>query len=203
MIKTRLLLTILSSLVFGLVNAQNKDSIPDYTTFLKELDNDNLEIDYRQFRISYIYSDKFKEKGTSDYNELKKDVYKYIRKKKYSKVIDACQKMLEIDYTGMFAHKYIQQTAKIIEDSVLYKKHHHIEFGLLKSIVHNGDGKTCETSWEVTQIEEEYFILRMLGAKLKIQSLVGLCDKMDVTQDNETKTHYFGVYYVFESRKIN
>ena len=32
MIKTRLLLIILSSLVFGLVNAQNKDSIPYYTT---------------------------------------------------------------------------------------------------------------------------------------------------------------------------
>ena len=82
-------------------------------------------------------------------------------------MIDACQKMLEIDNTSMFAHKYIQQTAKIIEDSILYKKHHHIEFRLLKSIVHNGDGKTCETSWEVTQIEEEYFILRMLGAELK------------------------------------
>jgi len=112
-----------------------------------------------------------------------------------------CQKMLEIDYTSMFAHKYIQQTAKILEDTVLYKKHHHIEFGLLKSIVHNGDGKSCKTSWEVTQIEEEYFILSMIGAELNTQTLEGLCDRMDVTQDNDKKTYYFGIYYVFESRK--
>ena len=85
MIKTRLLLVILSSLVFGFVNAQNKDSIPDYTKFSKELDKDNLEIDYWKFRISYIYSDKFKEKGTSDYDELKKDEYKHIRKRNIEK----------------------------------------------------------------------------------------------------------------------
>jgi len=201
MIKTRALLIFLSFLSFGFVNAQNQDSVPNYSTFLEELENDNLEIDYRQFRISYIYSDQFKEKGASNYAELKKDVYKYIRKKKYGKVIDVCQKMLEIDYTSMFAHKYIQQTAKILEDTVLYKKHHHIEFGLLKSIVHNGDGKSCKTSWEVTQIEEEYFILSMIGAELNTQTLEGLCDRMDVTQDNDKKTYYFGVYYVFESRK--
>lgn len=103
----------------------------------------------------------------------------------------------------MFAHKYIQQTAKIIGDTMLYKKHHHIEFGLLKSIVNTGNGKTCDSGWEVTQIEEEYFILNMVGADLKKQSLKGICDKMEVTilESGQQKTYYFDTYYIFESRK--
>lgn len=203
MVKIKLTIVVFLLLSVNLVQAQEQDSIHEYSTFMKELNIGHFDIDYQQFRISYIYSDEFKTKGASDYNDLKQEVYKYIQKKKYSKVIEACQKMLKIDYTSMFAHKYIQQTAKITRDSVLYKKHHHIEFGLLKSIVHHGDGKTCETSWEVTQIEEEYFILEMIGAKLKTQTLEGLCDRMEVTQDKRKKTHYFGVHYVFESRKIN
>jgi len=184
----------------GIVNAQHKDSIPAYSTFLKEIEEGDLDIDYRQFRISYIYSKEFKNKTDANYYNLKDEVFKYIQKKRYKKILDVCHRMLKVDYTSMFAHKYIQQTAKIIGDTLQYKKHHDIEFGLLKSIVHNGDGKSCETAWEVTQIEEEYFILRMMRAQLNMQMLDGGCDRMEVTQDNKEKVVFFGIYYVFESR---
>ena len=101
----------------------------------------------------------------------------------------------------MFAHKYIQQTAKILGDTNLYNKHHHIEFGLLRSIVNNGDGKSCETSWEVTQLEEEYFILRMINVELKKQIFENGCDKMIVKRKGKKRIYYFGVYYVFQGRK--
>jgi hypothetical protein len=81
------------------------------------------------------------------------------------------------------------------------KKYHDIEFGLLNSIVKNGDGKTCQTAWPVIQITEEYFILEMLGAKLlrlSIDPSGGPCDKMEVKTDEGKKTYYFGISKVFK-----
>ena len=181
------------------VKAQHPDSIPEYADFVAELNSGNFDIDYREFRISYLYSEEFTEKSGSDYAELLQDFYKYIRKEKPQKAIDACQKMLKIDYTSMVAHKHIELMAKVIGDTALYNKHHHIEFELFKSIVHTGDGKTCESSWEVTQVEEEYFVLRVIGAEQIEQSLVGMCDQMDFIRDGKRETLYFGLQYVFES----
>lgn len=54
------------------------------------------------------------------------------------------------------------------------------------------------------QIEEEYFILEMIGAKLQKQSVDndgGFCDKMEVIVDNEKKNYYFETTKVFEGYK--
>ena len=71
--------------------------------------------------------------------------------------------------------------------------------------VKNGDGKTCATAWPVIQIDEEYFILQMLGAALQKQSIDntgGLCDKMEVkTEEGDKKTYYFETSKVFEGYK--
>ncbi len=47
-----------------------------------------------------------------------------------------------------------------------------MEFGLLSSITSTGDGKTPETAWHVSSVEEEYFVMRMIGVKPGRQSLV-------------------------------
>jgi hypothetical protein len=109
--------------------------------------------------------------------------------------------MLSIDYTDMEAHKILHQTYKILEDMPNSKKYHDIEFGLLNSIIKKGDGKTCQTAWPVIQINEEYFILQMLGAKFQRQSVDntgGLCDKMEVQTDEGKKTYYFEISKVFK-----
>ena len=111
--------------------------------------------------------------------------------------------MLSIDYTSMFAHKYLQQTYQILGDTANNRKYHDIEFGLLYSITKSGDGATCETGWHVTQIEEEYFILNMIGADLQNQSIISgsenTCDKIVVkTEEGEIKTYFFEANKVFE-----
>jgi hypothetical protein len=121
-------------------------------------------------------------------------------------VIRLTKEMLSIDYTSMFAHKYLQQTYKILGDSINRNKYHDIEFGLLNSITKSGDGKTCETGWHVTQIEEEYFILNMIGADLQSQSISNggknACDKMVVkTEGGESKTYFFEANKVFEMER--
>lgn len=88
----------------------------------------------------------------------------------------------------MFAHKYLQQTYKILGDSVNQRKYRDIEFGLLNSILNSGDGKTCESGWHITQIEEEYFILNVIDAQFQTQAITyggkNACDKMTVKTDD-------------------
>ena len=131
-------------------------------------------------------------------------MYVQMDKSNYDGITKATKAMLSIDYTSILAHKILRQTYKITGDTINYKKYYTIQFGLLKSITKNGDGKTCQTGWPVIQIEEEYFILDMLGAKLLKQSIDnsgGICDKMEVKEDGKKKTYYFETSKVFEGYK--
>lgn len=175
-----------------------------YSTYVGQLESGDLNIDYTDFRNSFLDSKQFSRKGTG-YDSLQKLVYAEIKNKNHQEVIRLTKAMLNIDYTSMFAHKYLQQTYKILGDTLNQKKYHDIEFGLLYSIVRSGDGKTCETGWHVTQIEEEYFILNMLGAQLQSQSTSSggknACDKMVVKTEEGGATYYFEANKVFEMEK--
>ncbi|MBI3519987.1 MAG: DUF4919 domain-containing protein [Bacteroidetes bacterium] len=207
--KTLLLIILFLKLTNIVLSQNTKIKLPNfndtYSKYVQQLENGNLEIDYTDFRNSFLDSKQFANKGTS-YNDLKKQVYTEIKNKNYQGVINATQSMLSIDYTSMFAHKYLQQTYKVLGDTINQKKYHDIEFGLLYSITRSGDGKTCGTGWHVTQIEEEYFIINMIGADLQKQSISSegenMCDKMVVkTDDGETKTYYFEANKVFEQEQ--
>lgn len=178
-----------------------------YSDFIKQLEAGQTDINYKEFRESFIESEQFKiaAKKSKEFEGLKKEMYLLMDKKKYQEIITVTKKMLSIDYTSMIAHKILRQTFQIIDDTVNAAKYKTIQFGLLNSIVKNGDGKTCATAWPVIQIEEEYFILQMLGANLMTQSTDytdGICDKMDVkTEEGDRKTYYFEISKVFEGYK--
>lgn len=148
-------------------------------------------------------SEQFKSaaKQKPDLSTLRKEMRNLMRASKYAEIIDITKKMLSVDYTDIEAHKILQQTYKILGDTPNSKKYHDIEFGLLNSIIRKGDGKTCQTAWPVIQINEEYFILQMLGAKLQKQSTErsgGVCDKMEVQTDQGNKVYYFEISKIFK-----
>lgn len=200
------LITLLLIQTFFLNGQESKIEIPNfndnYSKYVQQLESGKTDIDFTDFRNSFLESKQFTEKGTN-YDSLKSQVYIEIKNKNYQGVIKLTKAMLSIDYTSMFAHKYLQQTYKIIGDTINRNKYHDIEFGLINSIIRSGNGKTCETGWHVIQIEEEYFILKMIGASLQNQSIISSennnCDKMVVkTEEGESKTYYFEANKVFE-----
>ena len=178
-----------------------------YSNFVKQLESGKTDIDYRAFRESFIESEQFKIASTKskEFDSLKNEMYSEMGKKNHQEIIKLTKKMLSIDYTSMIAHKILRQTYNIIGDTLNAAKYKTIQFGLLNSIVKNGDGRTCATAWPVIQIEEEYFILQMVGAKLLKQSTDytgGVCDKMEVkTEEGDNKTYYFDISKVFEGYK--
>jgi hypothetical protein len=110
-------------------------------------------------------------------------------------VRDRAEKILSLDFTDMLAHKYLRQSCELLHDAACADLHHFLEFGLLHSIMQTGDGKTCATGWEATQIKEEYFMLNMLDTRVTMQSLVSdgghSCDAMHVRDENGAEQVYY------------
>ena len=179
----------------------------EYSNLVSSLENGNTNINYQNFRFSFIESEQFKiaNKLSSKIDSLKVEMYNKIEESDYPEIIKITKQILSIDYTDMLSHKILRQTYKILKDEKNEQKYKTIQFGLLKSITNNRNGQTCESGWSVIQVTEEYFILDMLGAKLKSQSIDntnGICDKMIVqTEEGETKTYYFETSKVFEGYK--
>jgi len=202
-----LLIIILTATINSFGQATPQVVIPNFSDkfcdYVKKLEAGETDIDYQDFRFSFIESEQFKianDKST-EFDSLKKEMYQQMGKSNYQQLIQITKQMLSIDYISMIAHKILRQTYKITGDTINAAKYKTIQFGLLNSIVKNGDGKTCETAWPVIQIDEEYFILEMVGAKLQKQSIDndgGLCDKMEVKVDGNKRTYYFETTKVFE-----
>jgi hypothetical protein len=178
-----------------------------YSKLVRKLESGQTDIDYRAFRESFLASKQLPVAVSkrAELDKLASALPALMDKSSYAEIVRTTKGILSIDYTNMLAHKILQQTYKILKDEPNQKKHHDIEFGLLNSIVKNGNGKTCATAWPVVQIAEEYFILDMVGAKLDRQVLDdkgGLCDKMEVTTaEGKKAAYYFGVTKVFEGRE--
>ena len=177
-----------------------------YIEYVKKLEAGQTDIDYQDFRFSFIESEQFKiaSQKSSELDSLKKEMYVQMDKSDYQEIIKITKQMLNIDYTSMIAHKILRQTYKIVGYTTNAAKYKTIQFGLLYSIVRKGDGQTCETAWPVIQLSEEYFILEMVGAELKKQSVDnegGICDKMEVKVDGKKKTYYFETSKIFEGYK--
>lgn len=193
------------------LSAQNSNDIilpsfdDKYSTYVRQLESGKTDIDYQDFRFSLLESEQFKIIGLkrSYIDSLINAMYDNMNKSQYDTIISITKKILSVDYTRMLAHKILRQTYKVLGDTVNANKYKSIQFGLLHSIVDNGDGKTCATGWPVIYISEEYFILSMIDAELIKQRLdnddgIHLCDEMEVTIEGKQKTYYFDVRKIFE-----
>jgi len=214
MITNRLFITVTFFVLSQLCQAQDSGEImlpawnDKYSEFVRQLEAGNTKIDYKEFRYSFLESKQFQVKAEkkTQYDSLKMAMFAEASAAHYSEVIRLSKAMLSIDYTSQVAHKYLQQTYKIIGDIAKRNKYHDIEFGLIYSISLSGDAKTCATSWEVVQVEEEYFTLAMIGAKLKKQSIdksgAKICDKMEVVnEDGKDEVYYFDITKLFQKEQ--
>ena len=194
----------------GLAGESPQISVPSfddkYSMLVRKLESGQTDIDYKEFRESFLESKQFAVAASkrSELDRLQAALPKLMSQSKYPEIVQTTKTILSIDYTNMRAQKILYQTYKVLNDEANRKKYHDIEICLLTSIVRNGDGKSCKTAWPVVQIEEEYFILDMVGAELTRQSIDnngGLCDKMEVSTDKGKATYYFGIAKVFEGRQ--
>ena len=198
------LITPITIMTFGQTNSEIViPSFNDrYCEYIRNLEAGNTDIDYQDFRFNFLESEQFKVAGekSGDLKNLEAEMYRQLKNSDYQGLTYTAKQTLSIDYTSMIAHKMLQDAYKTIGDTFNSAKFKTIEFGLLNSIVKKGDGRTCKTGWPVIQVSEEYFILRMIGAKVEKQSIDnngGLCDKMVVNINGEQRTYYFETSKIF------
>lgn len=176
-----------------------------YSGFVQQLESGNTDIDYKAFRESLIDSEQFfaLQSQSANLDKKKLKLRKLVlEEENYDEAIKLAATILSVDYTSIEPHYLLTRTFKATGDTINEQKHGKIMTSLVQSILDNGDGKTCATGWPVIKVEEEYFILRVLGLQPLAQSLVregGVCDKLEVqTKEGGTLTYYFNVAKLFE-----
>lgn len=206
----RSLLTILLGAVAWAASAQSDSiRIPDlhdkYSQYVRDLEQGRTDINYTDFRNCFLESTQYAKKGT-EYNDFKKKLFETKRQHDYPAMLRYSKAMLSLDYTSLYAHHFLKEAYEALGDTTARNRYGAIEGGLLRSILESGDGKTCSTGWHVTQIEEEYFVLNILGLRFQGQATSSgggnNCDRMDVkTKDGEARTFYFEANKVFEMER--
>jgi len=181
----------------GITLPQTHDA---YADTVGKLEQGQTDIDYVAFRDSFVASQAYKDKAlkTKQVSDLTKAMFAAASQHNTPEVLRTSKALLSIDYTNIFAHRFLTETYQMNGDVANAKKYHDIEFGLLNSITKNGNGVSCETGYPVVQVSEEYVILAFLQVQPIKQSLIkkdGLaCDQLDVkTADGTAKTYYFDI----------
>jgi hypothetical protein len=153
-------------------------------------------VDFRELRLAYLDSVQ-KKQSPGNERELREAMFAAVQAGNDQLVHDTAIKLLSIDYVDMFGQKLLSQSCKLLHDDACAAQAHFVEFGLLKSLVASGDGKTCKTGWEAVTVDEEYFVLSMNDDTVQLQSLINgppACDKMDVVDENQNPaTYYFRI----------
>jgi hypothetical protein len=156
----------------------------------------DTSVDFRELRFSYLDSVQ-KKQSPGNERELREAMFAAVQAGNDQLVRDTAIKLLSIDYVDMFGQKFLSQSCKFLHDDACAAQAHFVEFGLLKSLVASGDGKTCKTGWEAVTVDEEYFVLSMNDDTPQRQALINgppACDQMDVVDENQKPvTYYFRI----------
>jgi hypothetical protein len=74
------------------------------------------------------------------------------------------------------------------------RQYHQAMFsGLMESLFHSGDGKTCKTAYHAINVNEEYMVLDWIHAKPVGHNLQEGCDVFDVQLKGKPTKIYFDV----------
>jgi hypothetical protein len=117
----------------------------------------------------------------------------------FKKMAEAADAVLKSNYADLDGHYFAKIAAKELGKPELAEFHRWVETGLLKSLRSSGDGKSPETAMKVISVDEEYFILRMMGQMPGSQALSTCagspCDIMTTIDPQSKQEHrwYFNV----------
>ncbi len=106
---------------------------------------------------------------TSDYHPLappdenQELMMQYYDQQKVGKAWEFAEKLLKNDPLHLFAH-FISREKKPFHEFILT--------GIINSIMNSGSGKNAESAFQVISINEEYFILNMIGSNIISHELI-------------------------------
>ena len=171
---------------------------------LNKVKGGETAVDYAALRLNCARTSWYVKRKQSKIDEMNRKMYAAAGEKNYAEVKKLANSILDINYLNMTAHRMLSWSLDALGDSVASKRHLDIELGLLRSIGQSGSGKNCKEGRIVIDVEEEYFVMQIMGWKLKRQRTVSdddvTCDLMEVIDsDGNERREYFNVNIVFEN----
>ena len=171
---------------------------------LNKVKNGETAVDYAALRQNCARTSWYVQRKQTKIDKIRRDMYAAANAGKHAEVKKLAQSILDLNYLNMTAHRMLSWSLDALGDSVGSKRHLDIELGLLRSIGQSGSGKNCKEGRVVIDVEEEYFVMQIMGWKLKRQRTVSdddvTCDLMEVIDsDGNERGEYFNVNIVFEN----
>lgn len=171
---------------------------------LNKVKNGETAVDYAALRQNCARTSWYVQRKQTKIDKIRRDMYAAANEGKHAEVKKLAQSILDLNYLNMTAHRMLSWSLDALGDSVASKCHLDIELGLLRSIGQSGSGKNCKEGRIVIDVEEEYFVMQVMGWKLKRQRTVSdddvTCDLMEVVDsDGNERRAYFNVNIVFEN----
>ncbi|HLL52840.1 MAG TPA: DUF4919 domain-containing protein [Myxococcaceae bacterium] len=113
-------------------------------------------------------------------------------------VLARAREILEINYVDLDAQMARWRACELLKDEPCIQRSRVISQGLLDSVIEGGNGASCATAWKVVSVDEEYFVLRVMGARRLRQAVVkeggNTCDALEVErEDGRRRTLYFEI----------
>ena len=152
--------------------------------------------DFRALRFAWL--DSAAHRTASDPSAAQKAMHDAAGRTDNAAVRSAAERVIAAHYTDLEAHMMRRLACVALKDDACATHEHFVEFGMLKSILDSGDGKTPDTAWHVASIEEEYFVMQIAQVSLKQQALVSqngrAFDHLTVTTaDGTDKAMWFDI----------
>lgn len=171
---------------------------------LNKVKSGETAVDYAALRQNCGRTSWYVQRKQTQIDKTRKEMFEAANAGKHEEVKKLAQSILDLNYLNMTAHKMLSWSLEALGDSVGAKRHLDIEIGLLRSIGQSGSGKNCKESKVVIDVEEEYFVMWIMGWKLKRQQTVSdgdiTCDLMQVVDsEGNERSEYFNVNIVFEN----
>ncbi len=158
-----------------------------YDANISKLQAGDLTVDLRWMRLEHL--------KMNGYAAPEWDGYRAgmiaIDHKDFATALASAQTALKTDFMNLQAHLVAGIALLELHRDAEYAQDHPIALALYKAIFAEHDGLSAANAWEAMGIDEEYFVLRMKGLKMRGQSLINqdghAFDRMDVTDPSTGK----------------
>jgi hypothetical protein len=188
----RLMLALLAAVILQPVSAR-ADAEAKYQAMLAAAKSDPAATDWQALRFAYAERPSF---SLFAANDGLKAIHQALAAGDWQGLLDAANKMFDIDYVDGEAHLAAAAAYVRLGKSDDARREHAIAMGIFKSMMPNGDGKSREQAFVVISVAEEYELMRARQRRVVHQSLVQAAghayDVLEATgQDGDKVTFYF------------
>jgi hypothetical protein len=173
------------------------DDGEEYSRLVAQAAAHDQNTDFHALRFAWLSSAARKRQSEITLGSVTKEMMTAAQANDHGKVRDKAVELLSAQYSDVRAHLYLSHACDLLRDSPCAEQARFVALGLMQSIMKSGDGKSCDTGWDVALISEEYTVLSIMGLQMQQQALISgqhPCDAMTAKNEKgESVTYFFKI----------